>query len=56
MRPPRCLLDMTVPGLGYRAALEAPREHPDCLGEYRHLVLKPADPLGKLGDAVSGRR
>ena len=53
MRPPRCLLDVTVRGLGHGAALQASREDLECLSDRRHLALKPADTLGKLG-AVSG--
>jgi hypothetical protein len=56
VRLARGLLDVTVPRLGHGAALKAPREHLDCLGERRQLVLKPADSLGKLCSAVSGRR
>ena len=34
--------------------LSSPGEYLDCLGECRHLALKPADTLRKLGGAVAG--
>ena len=54
MRPPRCLLNVTVRRLGHGAAFQAPREDLECLSDRRHLALKPADTLAKLGGAVSG--
>ncbi len=54
MRPPRCLLDVTVRGFGHGAALKASGEDLECLGDRRHLALKPVDTLRKLGGAVAG--
>ena len=53
MRPPRCLLDVTVLRFGHRAALQAPGEDLKCLGDRRQLALKPTDTLGKAGGAVA---